>query len=485
MRRFLISCLVTSTVFAQGRQSLAVPNSGNVPVPKHQESVRLKPGPLEVVSGKEGSPSRVKKPSNSKRGKAACEALSVAEGRMLVYVDVVKELGREGRDKKWECDTSKGESQSKCLEQLQSLREMFRRDSRVLNFLNGNVQKFKALCPEDRSPEGKVRGKYENMAAEDCRPMGEPKRCEDALFNLADLSYQEDQRKNIVYREKCEREPSRCEHDRRGQPILSAPTFAKGLAAQREYLERFPTGARRDVILYRTAFIYDLMGRSSDAFPLLMEISRNYPYFRLLPAAHLRIGESYFSEKRYDSAIAYYAKVDPKMPGNESILDLSLLHKAEALSILERHEEAADVFLWIAGENVNDMKKYREPTSKERKLMNSTEAAFLAIAQLRLAASKEITKQGGDTVRAYSQPTTKRYLDAVENYLAKYPNANEAPAMAYDRFLSRINGRDWSNAISDGNRLIEKWPGFDRLNEVRSRLEFASTQDSAKTDGPH
>jgi hypothetical protein len=173
------------------------------------------------------------------------------------------------------------------------------------------------------------------------------------------------------------------------------------------------------------------------------------------------------------------------MPGNESLLDLSLLHKAEALSILERHEEAADVFLWIAGEGVNDAKTHREQASKERKLIKPNEAAFLAIAQFQLAATKEIAKQGGDAVRAYSQPTTKRYLDAVESCLAKYPNANEAPAMVYDRFLFRINGHDWSSAISDGNRLIEKWPKFDRINEVRSRLEFATTQDSAKTDGSH
>lgn len=678
MRRFLLSILVASMVFAQDRQSSTLLGEGKVQVSQNLVRQRMEA---------------------RRKGKEACEALELAKKDIRKFAYQAMNLNSEGLDKKQKCNSMEGEPQRQCLEQLQPLRDKIKEISGEMALVDDKIRKYESLCPDAFFHETENRKLYEYVAREACSSSGDAKRCEDALFNLAELNYEEDQRKNIAIREAYEREPLECEHERRRRPVLYAPSFAKGLAAHLKYLKRIPSGARRDVILYRTAFIYDLMGRSPDAFPLLMEISRNYPNSRQLSAVHLRIGEYYFADKKYDSAIAYYLKVDPEVPGNKSIPGLAFFHKAEAfyekanfqvavdaffdyiersdkgqfrgdsrseailymgscfarlpgsykdaksffdlkgrrpyedtlfyelsasladrdqqdqaiaalddfletfpdyykaplaqiklveiwekkrkiheaqaareqlalkfgpnspwwqksrsigkrelqqiqdrvrdiafefakhqheagkvsqdslmvgkavssyrkfieeyhsegnwpiytakvhladaLSFLARHEEAAEVFLWIAGENVNDMKKYREPTSKERKLTNSVEAAFLAVAQLRLAATKEIAKQGGDAVRAYSQPTAKRYLDAVDSCLAKYPNANDAPAMAYDRFLLRINGHDWPNAVSDGNRLIEKWPRFDRINEVRSRLELASTQDSVKTDGPH
>ncbi|MBK9575586.1 MAG: tetratricopeptide repeat protein [Fibrobacteres bacterium] len=665
----------------------------------NQSLVRQKMKAPEAIPGAGRRPSSPGKSLNPRKGKEACEALELAKKARSMLTDQVMDLNQEGVDKKQKCKSMEGEPQRQCLEQLQPLRDKIQEISGEMALVDDKIRKYESLCPGAIFRETENRKLYEYVAREACSSSGDAKRCEDALFNLAELNYEEDQRKNIAAWERYEREPLECEHGRRRQPVLYAPSYAKGLAANLKYLKRLPSGARRDVILYRTAFIYDLMGRSPDAFPLLMEISRNYPNSRKLSAVQIRIGEYYFVDKKYDSAIAYYLKVDSEALVNKSIPGLAFFHKgeafyekanfqvavdaffdyiersdkgqfrgefrseailymgscfarlpgsykdaksffasrggrpyedtlfyelavhhvdrdqydqaiaalddfletfpdyykaplaqiklveiwdkkrkiheaqaareqlaqkygpnspwwqksrsigkrelqqiqdrvrdiafefakhqheagkenrdslmvgkavssyrkfieeylsegnwpiytakvqlADALSFLARHEEAADEFLWIARENVNDAKKYREPTSKERKLIQSTEAAFLAIAQLQLAATKEITKQGGDTVRAYSQPTTKRYLDAVENYLAKYPNANEAPAIACDRFQSRINGRDWANAISDGNRLIEKWPDFDRINDIRTRLEYAITQDSAKTDGPH
>lgn len=624
---------------------------------------------------------------------ADCVAQDKAQQAKSQLMEQVNKINDQGKSKKEECASMEGAKQQRCMDELKPLRAQLAALNAKMGPINDDIQKFKALCPESIKESIQTLELYEKVAKDNCNnPKGDPKRCEDALFNIADINYQIDQRNNLASREKYERDYDKWkENDKRGpEPRQALPSFAKGLAAHQRFLKEIPEGGRRDIILYRTAFIYDLMGRSTEAFPLLMEISRKYPSSRQISATSLRIGEFYFVDKKYDSAIVYYNKVDPNIPGSEAVLGLALYHKAEALyqkakyqtavdaffdyveradkgqirgdlrseailymgscfaefpdsykdakkyfsqrgdrkyedtlfyelaikhadrdqhdlaipaleyflktyadyykaplaqiklievwdkkkkieeaqeareqlvqkfgrtsawwqkprnidkkeleqiqirvrdvmlevamqlhfpgkerkdtnmvkkavsnyqrfvdqyqsegnwpvyrakiyladalSYIGRHEQAADVYIWASGENVNDPKKYREPTIAERKLTQPVDAGYNAVAELQLAATDEVAKQGGDKVKAYNQPITKRYMAAVDNYLTKFPKANDAADLTYNLFLFQVNGQDWSNCIPTGNRLIKSYPTYKYVTDTRARLAYAYTQ---------
>jgi len=600
----------------------------------------------------------------------------------------------DGKARKVKCDAeSNPDKKQKCLDALQPLRDKKSGLEAKISPINDDIQKYSALCDETAADNVKTIALYESVAKDNCRANGDQKRCEDALFNLADLSYTSDQRENLANRERYERAYDKWkDNDKQGkEPVATAPSYSKGLAAHQRYLQGLQGGARRDVILYRTAFILDMVGRSSEAFPVLMELSTKYPNSRHIGPANLRLGEYFFVEKKYDSAISYYNKVDAQAAGADGIIGLALFHKAEALynmsryekandaffdyiervdkgqitrgdlrseailymgscfaeypgsftdakkffkskggrpyedtlfyelavkhadrdqhevaidalefflknypdyykaplaqiklievwdkrkkieegmearetliqkfgrgaawwnkprnidkkelegiqakirdvmlevamqqhfpgkekrdsvlvrkgvasyerflkayevegnwpiyrakiyyadalSWIGRHEEAADVYLWASKENVNDTKKYREPTIAERKLTQPIDAGYNAVLELQLAATDEVGRQGGDAKKAYKTPIAQRYMAAVENYINLFPKAADVDALAYNIFLYEVNGEDWDKAIAAGNRLLKLFPQFKFANDARARLAYSYTQ---------
>jgi TolA-binding protein len=611
--------------------------------------------------------------------------------------DMMKDLNEavsEGKSRRAKCDGESNQAKKdRCIEALQPLRDKVAALNAKISPVNDDIQKFSALCNETAEDNKKTLALYESVAKDNCRAGGDQKRCEDALFNLADLSYTSDQRENLANRERYERAYDKWkENDKQGkEPVAVPPSYSKGLAAHKRYLSSLQGGARRDVILYRTAFIMDMVGKSSEAFPVLMELSTKYPTSRHIGPTNLRIGEYYFVEKKYDSAIAYYNKVDGNAAGNEGIVGLALFHKAEALynlaryekandaffdyiervdkgqitrgdlrteailymgscfaeypgsfsdakkffkskggrayedtlfyelavkhadrdqhevaidalefflknypdyykaplaqlklievwdkrkkieeaqearealiqkfgrgsawwnkprnidkkelemiqgkirdAMLEvamqqhfpgkdrrdtamvkkgiasyerfvksyetegnwpiyrakiyladalswvgRNEEAADIYIWASKENVNDPKKYREPSIAERKLTQPADAGYNAVLELQLAANAEVDRQGGDAKKAYKTPIAARYMGAVDNYITLFPKAADVDALAYNIFLYQVNGEDWERAISSGNRLIKMFPQFKLLNDARARLAYSYTQ---------
>ena len=632
---------------------------------------------------------------NAQTKSADCVQLEKLRAQKGEFTSQISDISNEGKTKRAKCDAeSSPDKKKKCMDALQPLRDKIAALNAKVQPINDDIQKYSALCSETAEDNKKTLALYESVAKDNCRAGGDQKRCEDALFNLADLSYTSDQRENLANRERYERAYDKWkDNDKQGkEPVSVAPSYSKGLAAHQRYLSSLQGGGRRDVILYRTAFILDMIGRSSEAFPILMELSTKYPTSRHIGPANLRIGEYYFVEKKYDSAIAYYNKVDAgSNAGSEGIIGLALFHKAEALynlaryekandaffeyiervdkgqitrgdlrseailymgscfaeypgsyndakkffknkggrgyedtlfyelavkhadrdqheqaidalefflkvypdyykaplaqlklievwdkkkkieeaqearealiqkfgrgsawwskprnidkkelemiqgkirdAMLEvamqqhfpgkdrkdtamvkkgiasyerfiksyepegnwpiyrakiyladalswvgRNEEAADIYIWASKENVNDPKKYREPTIAERKLTQPADAGYNAVLELQLAANGEVDRQGGDAKKAYKTPIAARYMGAVENYITLFPKAPDVDALAYNIFLYQVNGEDWEKAIVSGNRLIKMFPQFKLLTDARARLAYSYTQ---------
>ena len=277
---------------------------------------------------------------------ADCVQLDKLRGQKSEFTKEISEISEEGKSRRAKCDAESGDKKQRCLDGLQPLRDKIAALNAKAAPINDDIQKYSALCQDNVEDMKKTLALYESVAKDNCRNTGDQKRCEDALFNLADLSYTGDQRENLANRERYERAYDKWkDNDKQGkEPTPSAPSYSKGLAAHQRYLSTIQGGVRRDVILYRTAFILDMVGRSTDAFPILMELSTKFPNSRHIGPTNLRIGEFYFVEKKYDSAIAYYNKVDAQAAGNDGIVGLALFHKAEALYNLGRYEKANDAF---------------------------------------------------------------------------------------------------------------------------------------------
>lgn len=272
---------------------------------------------------------------------ADCAAYKKAQKQVTDLMADQEKLTNEGKARAAKCNGDQG-----CLKGLDPLRAQVKSLGQKMSDTRDEMQKFAANCEEVADEEAKTLKLFEKVATENCRPGGNPTRCEDGEFQMADLGYRADNRANMGGRDKYEREYEKWkENDKKGkEPVMPKASFERSFATHKRYLKDNPTGSRRDLVLYRLAFIYDLQGGAEDAFPLWMELVRNHPASRHVPAVNLRVGEFYFVQKKYDSAIAYYNKVDAQKEASvdNSVLGLALYHKAEALYNMAKYNQALD-----------------------------------------------------------------------------------------------------------------------------------------------
>lgn len=397
---------------------------------------------------------------NAQNKSADCIQLEKLRGQKSGFTKEIAEISEEGKTKRAKCDGESGDKKQRCLDGLQPLRDKVAALNAKVAPINEEIQKYSALCSETAEDQKKTMALYESVSKDNCRAGGDEKRCEDALFNLADLAYSSDQRENLANRERYERAYDKWkDNDKSGkEPTPVAPSYTKGLAAHQRYLSSIKAGTRRDVILYRTAFIMDMVGRSSEAFPILMELSRNYPASRHIGPTNLRIGEYYFVEKKYDSSIVYYNKVDANASGNDGIVGLALFHKAEANYNLGRYEKANDAFFDYI-ERVDKRQITRGDLRSEAILyMGSCFAEYPGSFG---DAKKFFKSKGGrgyeDTlfyelaVKHADRDQHEVAIDALEFFLKNYPDYYKAP-------LAQI-------------KLIEVWDKRKKIEEAQEARE--------------
>lgn len=272
---------------------------------------------------------------------ADCAAYKKTQKQVTDLMAEQEKLTNEGKARAAKCNGDQG-----CLKGLDPLRAQVKALGQKMSDTRDEMQKYAANCEEVAAEEANTLKLFEKVAAENCKPGGNATRCEDGEFQMADLGYRADNRANMAARDKYEREYEKWkENDKKGkEPVMPKASFERSYATHKRYLKDNPTGSRRDLVLYRLAFIYDLQGGAEDAFPLWMELVRNHPASRHVPAVNLRVGEFYFVQKKYDSAIAYYNKVDAQKEASidNSVLGLALYHKAEALYNMAKYNQALD-----------------------------------------------------------------------------------------------------------------------------------------------
>lgn len=182
-------------------------------------------------------------------------------------------------------------------------------------------------------------------------------RCASALFQVANLTYQNEEDSFLLKQGKYEQDIIKWEdHDKRGpEPVQPRRDHKKSVSFFEKFLKEYPNHKQVPEALVRTAFIADMLGNEDRAYEYLNLLVTRYPDHPLNIQARLRLGEYWLLKRKYAKAIEQYEKVPLDYPGNES--GLALYHRAEAYYNLADFENAAKWYYeYVARADAGKMK---------------------------------------------------------------------------------------------------------------------------------
>jgi tetratricopeptide (TPR) repeat protein len=166
-------------------------------------------------------------------------------------------------------------------------------------------------------------------------------RCASALFQVANLTYQNEEDSFLLKQQKYEKDYQRWEdHDKKGpEPVSPKRDHKNSMRYFERFLKEYANHKQVPEALVRAAFISDMQGNEDRAYEYLNLLVTRYPDHPLNIQAHLRLGEYWLIKRKYQKAIEQYEKVPVDYPGNEA--GLALYHRAESYYNLADFESAA------------------------------------------------------------------------------------------------------------------------------------------------
>ncbi|MEO7424647.1 MAG: tetratricopeptide repeat protein [Fibrobacteria bacterium] len=166
-------------------------------------------------------------------------------------------------------------------------------------------------------------------------------RCASALFQVANLTYQNEEDGFLIKQSKYEADFTKWEdHDKKtAEPVQPRRDHKNSIRFFERFLKEYPNHKQVPEALVRAAFIADMLGNEDRAYEYLNLLVTRFPDHPLNVQAHLRLGEYWLLKRKYQKAIEQYEKVSVDYPGNEA--GLALYHRAEAYYNLADFENAA------------------------------------------------------------------------------------------------------------------------------------------------
>jgi tetratricopeptide (TPR) repeat protein len=166
-------------------------------------------------------------------------------------------------------------------------------------------------------------------------------RCASALFQVANLTYQNEEDGFLIKQAKYEQDFTKWEdRDKKGaEPVQPRRDHKNSIKFFERFLKEYPNHKQVPEALVRAAFISDMQGNEDRAYEYLNLLVTRFPDHPLNVQARLRLGEYWLLKRKYQKAIEQYEKVPVDYPGNEA--GLALYHRAEAYYNLADFENAA------------------------------------------------------------------------------------------------------------------------------------------------
>ncbi len=242
------------------------------------------------------------------------------------------------------CEAKQDPARSQCLANRQKLVDKYKEDLEAYKVDLAKQQEYAASHASNEDLQTSIANRqksiddfmaYVNSCTE------KSARCASALFQVANLTYENEEDAFLIVEAKYEKQYQRWEdHDEKGPtPVQPHRDHRTALRLFDRFLKEYPNNKQAPEALIRSAFIADVMGNDDQAYEYLNLLVTRFPDNPLAIPAYLRLGEYWLAKHQYAKAIADYEKVPLDYPGNEA--GLALYHRAEAYYDMADFENAA------------------------------------------------------------------------------------------------------------------------------------------------
>ena len=254
------------------------------------------------------------------------------------------------------------------------------------------------------------------------------------------------------------------------QPEKAADTFS-------ELLKQFPDYPNGDKVLYELAWAYKVLSREAEASQTFASLAEKYPASSLAAEAHFHVGENYYNQKDYASAVkAYEQAAKANNPAlNEKViykLGWSQYQLAQHREALARFEEllksyrdgelAADAW-FMKGECLFRLNDFQLALPAFQEAIRR-EASSPQVAVLRQLHAGQAAGQLDKWQESMS------YLDAL---IEQYPESYYVAEAYFERGRARQKLNQLDEAIKDFQTAAEKsraTVGIRAVHGGRSRI---------------
>ncbi len=203
-------------------------------------------------------------------------------------------------------------------------------------------------------------------------------RCANALSALGTFTFKSEDLKNLAamtaYEEQMawcadrDNQPAKCKNP--GEP--PRPNHDKSLEHFMDFIKKYNKNPKMPNVLYQAAAVLESSMEEEKAYKLRMKLVEDWPNDGLVGKAWLRIGEYFFTNRKFKEAINAYTKVAgfDALAGKEAAL--AMYHLAESFYNTAEYDAAAQKYYeYIVGA---DQKKY--PADLRQEAMDFMAASF-------------------------------------------------------------------------------------------------------------
>ncbi|WP_428820340.1 tetratricopeptide repeat protein [Microbulbifer sp. MCCC 1A16149] len=250
---------------------------------------------------------------------------------------------------------------------------------------------------------------------------------------------------------------------------LLAANAREAIALYKKLLVQYPQYERNDQVMYQLSRAYEETGQIDEAVNVLRQLVAKYPASRHLDESFFRLGEYYFTRKKFLDAEESYGRVID-MGETSSFFELALYKRGWALFKQDMYEMALDDFVHMLDYKVEQGYDFEQQTNEtERKHIEDT---FRVI-------SLSFSYLGGaeSIVDYFTRKGARDYESYVYSHLGEYyldKRRYQDAAKAYNTFVERNPLHRVSPDFSI--RVIEIYQkgGFPRL-VLEAKKDFANT----------
>ncbi|WP_444994134.1 tetratricopeptide repeat protein [Aliikangiella sp. IMCC44359] len=207
--------------------------------------------------------------------------------------------------------------------------------------------------------------------------------------------------------------------------------YAEAIKSYQKILEKYPGSPNNADVLYQLARAYDMEGNQEQAMKMLTQLTRYHPDYKNIAEAHFRMGDIYFSQKKYRNAENEFKIVTQYK--NPDLMIYSRYMLAWANYKQFDYEESLDAFTDVLNQLIAKSKTSEALTKTEKPLIEDT------IHSMSLALSKY---GGAETIEKIKGLENKPHIWMVYNKLGDYyldKERYEDSAKTYRLYVTKYN----------------------------------------------